>query len=82
MPTGEYEFDLVLSIESTSGQKQYYKSLRVKRSADFEVFYGYSCLFKIPDLDEAGMRVKCYIWNRFGANLDVNAVSFMGYKTD
>ena len=77
----EPEFDVVLSIESPSGQKQYYKSFRVKRRNSNVAFYGYTCLFDIPYFEENDLTLKCYIWNRFKQELEINALDFKAYKS-
>jgi len=76
-----FEFDVVLSIESPSVDKKYYKTHRVKRSRVQEVFFGYTCLFEIPELQEKDLILKCYIWNRFRQDLDINSVEFRAYKS-
>lgn len=81
-PDVGFEFDIVLSIETKSGQKPFYKSYRVKRSRSTEVYNGYTCLFDIPEFEESDLNVKCYIWNRFQENLDVSAFRFTAYKSE
>jgi len=76
----DIKFDVVLSIESRSDQKQYYKTFRVKRTKSTEVYYGYTCTFDLPEFKENDLIVKCYIWNRFRKEVDADAIRFRAYK--
>jgi len=80
MVNADFEFDIVMSVERSTGQKQCYKSYRVKRSKPSDV-YGYTCVFDIPRFKESDLTLKCYVWNRFSEDLDISAIRFTAYRT-